>query len=278
MNLSDYKSLFEERSTGLIAPSTLRSYKLSATTIQKCIGDKALEEYSVADFDSFKAEYLKTARPSSVNVVLRSMKAMFTRAVDWGIIEKNPMSRVKMVRVPQQSPQYLNREEQLQMLANVDDEGFRRLFEFLFNTGLRIGEALALTWDDVDLTRKQIRVVNGANHLTKTRKNRVVPLNDLALGALPEGPKTGIVYQREGQAYTVSHVSHRFKDYVRKAGLSESIHLHSTRHSFASNLAEKNVDLYNIAKLLGHSSPSTTTTLYAHVSTSHLHDVVDLLT
>ena len=85
------------------------------------------------------------------------------------------------------------------------------------------------------------------------------------------------VFGRNGMPFNVSYVSHRFKHYVRIAGMAETIHLHSTRHSFASNLAEKNVDLFVIGKLLGHSSPALTTTLYAHVSTSHLHDVVNLL-
>jgi integrase len=119
-------------------------------------------------------------------------------------------------------------------------------------------------------------VVNSDKHLTKTRSNRVVPLNENALRALPE--KTGeYIFERNGKPLNVSFVSHRFKRYIRQAGLPDGIHLHSSRHSFASNLAEKNVDLFVIGKLLGHSSPSTTTTLYAHVSTSHLHDVVNLL-
>lgn len=277
MQLAEYMKLYEERSANLIASNTLRSYMFSARMFLEQAGDKELDSYSVAEVDSFKAAYLHRVRPSSVNVVLRSLKAMFSRAVDWELIQHNPLSRVKLVRIPQQSPRFLNRSEQLQLLASVDDPGLKMLFEFLFNTGLRIGEALALTWQNVDLTRRQISVVNTETHLTKTRRNRVVPLNENALTALPTMGASDVVFEKNGRAFQVTYVSHRFKFYVRKTGLPETIHLHSTRHSFASNLAEKNVDLYLIGKLLGHSSPSTTTTLYAHVSTSHLHDVVDLL-
>ncbi len=128
----------------------------------------------------------------------------------------------------------------------------------------------------MDVTRGQIRVVNSAAHLTKNRRNRVVPLNENAIRSLPE--RVGeFVYCREGKPFSVTYVSHRFKHYARLAGLPDSIDLHSCRHSFASNLAEKKVDLFVIGKLLGHSSRALTTAIYAHISTSHLHEVVDLL-
>jgi integrase/recombinase XerD len=276
LRLSEFMGLFRDRSSALVSPNTMRSYLLSVRVVCEFVGDKELNRYTVADLDRFKGEYLRRVKPSSVNVALRSVKAVFARAKEWGMIEENVLQRVKLVRVPQQSPQYLTRAEQLSLLASVDDAVLKLLFEFLFNTGLRIGEALALKWVDVDVSRKQISVVSSEGHVTKTRRNRVVPLNDNAMGALPE--RSGeYVFCRQGRPLNVSYASHRFKYYVRTAGLPESIHLHSSRHSFASNLAEKNVDLYVIGKLLGHSSPALTTALYAHVSTSRLHDVVDLL-
>jgi integrase len=220
---------------------------------------------------------MKRVRPSSVNVALRSLKALFARASEWALLDNNVFWRIKMVRVPQQPPHYLNRQEQISLLSVVDDQSLKLLFEFLFNTGLRIGEALALRWQDIDLVRRQISIVNSQAHLTKTRSNRVVPLNENALNALPGKGNGDHVFGRNGVPFNVSYVSHRFKHYVRIAGMAETTHLHSTRHSFASNLAEKNVDLYVIGKLLGHSSPATTTALNAHVSASHLHEVVNLL-
>ena len=277
LTLSNFLNLYREQCSGLVSANTMKSYMLSARTFIDSVGDRELCQYSVADMDRFKGEYLRRAKPSSVNVVLRSVKAVFSRALEWGILKDNPISRVKLVRVPQQPPHYLKREEQLHFLEIVDDPRLRDLFELLFNTGLRIGEALALRGGNIDMSRRQVSVVNSQAHLTKTRTNRVVPLNDIALKALPERSASDFVFGRGGNPYKVMYVSHRFKHYVRLAGLPESIHLHSTRHSFASNLAEKNVDLYTIGKLLGHSSPALTTTLYAHVSTSHLHNVVDLL-
>jgi enamine deaminase RidA (YjgF/YER057c/UK114 family) len=71
---------------------------LSARTLIGIVGDKDIQSYSVADLDRFKGEYLQKVKPSSVNVALRSVKALFSRAVDWGIIGTTNLSRLKMVR------------------------------------------------------------------------------------------------------------------------------------------------------------------------------------
>jgi integrase len=147
----------------------------------------------------------------------------------------------------------------------------------MFNTGLRIGEAVSLEWDCVDLKRRVIRVVNTHTFSTKTRRNRVVPLNEKALDALPTRNGCPYVFNRKGLQLRSEYASKYFKRSARSAGLPESIHLHCTRHSFASNLAMKNVGLLEIGKLLGHSDPHLTTVLYAHLTDSHLHDVVNRL-
>jgi hypothetical protein len=63
------------------------------------------------------------------------------------------------------------------------------------------------------------------------------------MGLLPANGAGECVFSRNGCPYQMTHVSHRFQHYVREAGLPETIHLRSTRNSFASNRAEKNVDL-----------------------------------
>jgi integrase/recombinase XerD len=277
ITLSEFLGMFVGLMAGVISESTLRSYRLSTTTAIRIIGDKPLCEIKPFDWENFKSQYLKEVRPTSVNVALRSIKAMLNRAEQWGLAGVNSLQGVRLVKVPQQAPSYLSRDVQVRFLDSIEDLYFRSLFSFLFNTGLRIGEALALRWSDVDLERRQARIISTSSHVTKTRTNRVVPLNGQALAALATRTNDEFVFSRDGRAPSATWISHCFKSYARQAGLPEEVHLHSTRHSFASNLAEKNVDLFVIGKLLGHQSPSTTTTLYAHVSTSRLHQVVDLL-
>jgi hypothetical protein len=65
---------------------------------------------------------MKRVKPSSVNVALRSLKALFARASEWAFLDNNVFLRIKMVRVPQQPPHYLNPQEQIALLSVVDDQ------------------------------------------------------------------------------------------------------------------------------------------------------------
>ena len=74
-----------------------------------------------------------------------------------------------------------------------------------------------------------------------------------------------------------SYASHRFKKAVRAAGVDDRLHFHSTRHAFASWLVQAGVSLYEVQKLLGHSSPSVTK-VYSHLQPEHLHGTVNKIT
>ena len=69
-------------------------------------------------------------------------------------------------------------------------------------------------------------------------------------------------------------VSKSFKAAVRRAGLDERLHFHSMRHGYASWLVQKGASLYEVQKLLGHTS-ITVTQVYAHLAPSELHDTVN---
>jgi integrase len=275
--LSRFLKLFESRAASMLAEKTMRSYLLSGRTFIGIVGDRSLAKYTLADVDRFKAEYSKKVKPTSVNVALRSLKAIFGRAVDWELVKATPFGRAKMLPNPETPPAFMTREEQQRFLEVADDPLYHRLFLFLFNTGLRAGEALSLRWEQVDLEKREVRILNFGGFQTKTRQNRVVPLNDHALRSLCRHNEGPFVFSNGPRPLRVDTVSKRFKRYVRKAGLPDGLHLHCTRHSFASNLVMKNVTLYKVGALLGHSNPAQTTRLYAHLAASEMHDVVGLL-
>ena len=82
--------------------------------------------------------------------------------------------------------------------------------------------------------------------------------------------------KRNGERFTGDHFSRRFKIVCKAAGLDNSIHFHSLRHSFASNLVQHGVPLYTIKELLGHSSISTTE-IYSHLNMETLRKAVGKL-
>jgi site-specific recombinase XerD len=110
-------------------------------------------------------------------------------------------------------------------------------------------------------------------------RNDVDSLKNTPLYPLSRGEenRNGFVFGKvNGMAYTGDYFSKRFKRACMSAGISDSIHFHSLRHSFASNLAQKGVSLYVIKELLGHSSISTTE-IYAHLNVDTLREAVSML-
>jgi integrase len=211
-----------------------------------------------------------------VNVDLRTLKSAFYIAMRWDLIDKNPFKGMPMMRVPDQMPVYFTKAEFAKFLSVIGDEWLRDLVIVGVSTGLRRGELLALTWSDVDFERKLIHIHSSENFRTKAGKRRSVPMNEVVCGTLSRRKGRSIdksVFNPEHKS-DINHIAtKRFKIYVRKAGLNPKLHFHSLRHTFATWLVQGGVGIYEVQKLLGHSSIAVTQ-IYSHLASSELHSAV----
>lgn len=222
--------------------------------------------------------------------------AMKTRAVDY-----NPMDAVELP-----SPEEFNIKE----IEYFDKEERRRFIEtatsycltgrqrytigwflvLMLQTGLRIGEALAIKHSDINLDKRIIyidsTIVSIKNRnakpgdlkwllidqpLPKGNRNRYVHLNDMAIRALWElnqqfsyEPEGYIIHNDDGQFYTFGQVDATFKKALNRAGLKKC-GVHSLRHSCAVALLEAKIPIETISDILGHSDISITYRVYAKV-------------
>jgi integrase/recombinase XerC len=159
----------------------------------------------------------------------------------------------------------------------------RALIEFLYGTGIRVGELVALDVRDVEVPRTQVRV------LGKGRKERIVPIPQQALkvlvawlelrnraGILAEPLFTKLRQGPEGQARRLGDrdVRRILTERAKQAGIAERVHPHRLRHSYATHLLDMGADLREIQELLGHASLSTTQK-YTAVSVEQLRRVYD---
>jgi integrase len=141
------------------------------------------------------------------------------------------------------------------------------------STGMRRGEIFSLTWDKVDLARRQI-TVGAAN--TKSGATRQVPLNDTAMATLKVyKQRQGNVLHFSGLVFPSPQTSRRLVTIktawgriVRQAQLVD-FRFHDLRHDYASRLVQAGVPLYEVSKLLGHSSLEMTQR-YAHLDDESL--------
>lgn len=255
------------------SPVTVRGYmadlRAFAAWFEQTNG-KALgvEEVTPADVREYRGwlQAVKRAGAATVRRHLMALRAYCRWGVAAGRIERDPTVRIKAPREANLSPGWLTKQEQYRLvreaergIAAADTVNRRRLavrdwalVVFLLNTGLRIAEACALTWADVQIGERSGWVVVRGGKGDKTRR---VPLNAEARKVLKtwqeEGGDAGSVF-----GLTASGAYRRLAEMGRRAGVE--VHPHTLRHTLAKNLVDAGVGLHEVAALLGHSSLNTT--------------------
>ena len=158
---------------------------------------------------------------------------------------------------------------------------YRTLFELLAYTGLRIGEALGLTWADIDheagLIRVHRQLGRDRRHAplkTEASKREVVlapalakRLRERRLATLHKAPHDFVFATPSGRGLDYRRVGRAFRSSVRRAGLQAPgrLSLHSLRHGFASLLIANGLNVVFVSRQLGHANPTVTLSTYAHL-------------
>lgn len=145
-------------------------------------------------------------------------------------------------------------------------------FRFTLNTGMRLGETLALTWEDIDFDKKTISInkqynkITGKTTTTKTKKgNRVIPLFEQVRQLI-------LPLKNKGQLFTMSNF--RIERCLSKIGKETDIAIspHILRHTFATTCLNKGVNDRVVQEWLGHESVSTTQNIYQHINALNEND------
>jgi integrase len=157
-----------------------------------------------------------------------------------------------------------------------DEVELLRFINFALMTGMRRAEIVNAVWGDVDLERGQITVSNKPGFQTKSRRSRVIPISAnlrkmlMEMRAEPQNPDTPLF---RSQYWWIGK---KFRKAARRAGLPDTISIHSMRHTFASFLVMGGVDLATVKAILGHSDIKVTM-IYSHLTPGHLAHSVDRL-
>lgn len=256
---------------------TVLIYQQSFKRFTTLIGDLPMAEISSRHVDLFKTRRSSEVSGVTLNIELRTLRAAFNKAVRWNIIAGNPFRGVPLMRIAETQPTFFSKEEFNELLAVIEESWFRDLITLAVCSGLRRGELLNLRWEDVDLERRMMLIQSSGALRTKFGRRRTLPLSATAVETLRRralGEMHGFIFHDSGRRLLDSTITHKFKRYIRTAKLNPRLHFHSLRHTFATWLVQNSVSLYEVQKLLGHSSIKITE-VYAHLAPNALHGCVE---
>jgi integrase len=243
-------------------------------------GGLSMDEITVAEVDRYKAKKLRegTLGAAQINKTLKLLAQIIDVAIEYELVERANPARGRRRRVKAPKPRRTWVEpEQLLALLEAADAYHRPIVATLVGAGLRIGEALALDWNDVSLAVGTLTVGRAK---TDAGTYREVDLPGGLIEALSEWkayrPRSTrddpVFVTRAGKRQTVTNVDHRLKTAIRGANrklaelgiepISERVSPHSLRRTYASVRAAAGDDPVYIATQLGHEDPGFTFRVY----------------
>jgi integrase/recombinase XerC len=275
-----------------VSPHTQRAYLSDLAQLVEYVGASTPpERVSAVEVRGFLAGLHARSHPATLGRKLAAIRAFFRFLVREERCPLDPTAGISAPRTPKRLPNPLPvddcialMEEERPHAGEPDEKSLRdrALVELLYGAGLRVAETAGLDVRDVDLHRGDVRVSG------KGGKERVVPLPAKARdaldsylahrrspGLLAQPLFTALRPRREGpRRLGVRDIRRILRARARRAGVTDRVHPHRMRHSYATHLLDMGADLREIQELLGHASLSTTEK-YTAVSAERLMEVYD---
>jgi len=243
--------------------------KRSIKILGRAVNGKDLSEITPFLIEKYKNERKTIVGPATINRELACLKHMFTKAIQWEMIDSNPVKKVKLLKENNQRLRYLT-EEEIQKSYQECSVHLKPIVLTALYTGMRRSEILKLKWEDIDFKQRLIFVRNAKNNRT-----REIPIADILLNSLKQlNFKSQYVFCRNNGKPWVN-IRTGFEGAVKRAGIKDFT-FHDLRHTFASHLVMSGADLLTAKELLGHQTINMTLR-YAHLSPSHKRKAIENL-
>lgn len=253
------------------------SWKDDRYRLQKYInffGNIDLGEVSPREIERFKSLKIKEGlSKTTVNHYLKILKRLFNIAIAWEYAVANPVERVQLYSENGSKRERILTAEEEICLFEYAPKHLRPILIVALHTGMRRGEILRMKWEDIDFDAREIRVQK-----TKTGRPRLIDINSTlynelrTLRKLSDNPYL-FINPKTGKPYTKLQKSF---DRARKRAGIDDLRFHDLRHTFASRLIVRGVDIIRVKDFLGHTSVKTTER-YTHSSREERKEAIELL-
>ena len=273
-NLTALEQFIQHLKLKAYSPSTIRTYRNEFLQLLQILKNKPIQNLTAEDLKRYMV-YAMEKEGISENTAhsrLNALKFYFEQVLG----REKFFWEIPRPKKPQQLPKLLNEDEIRRLFNALTNKKHKAMLFTAYSAGLRVSEIVHLKIADIDSSRMQILIENG-----KGKKDRYVNLSPVLLDILRSymsSCKPRPVYylfepESESEAYPTRTVQQIFTNAKNKAGIRKEIGIHSLRHSFATHLLDKGIDIKYIKDLLGHFDIKTTER-YLHVSKKQLVNIV----
>lgn len=271
-----------------LSPHTLSNYQRDLDAFVQWSGSRGItqaEKVQEADIRQWVSHlHRRGLAGSSIQRSLSATRSLFNFLGRENGYPRNPAASVQAPRKPRKLPKTMDA-DQVDQYLNFDQDSplasrDSAIAELFYSSGLRLAELVAVNLQDIDHQARLITVTGKGN------KTRTVPVGGTALGAIEQwlqqrppiaadpDSANALFTSLRGKRISVRNIQDRIKLQGRKSGMSQDVHPHMLRHSFASHMLESSGDLRAVQELLGHANIATTQ-IYTHLDFQHLAKVYD---
>ena len=257
--------------------STIRTYKTEFTAFLNILNQREAQNITAEELKRYM-HYCTIVLQLSEHTLhsrLNALKFYYEQ-----VLRKDKFFyEIPRPKKPFQLPRVLGEYEIGKLFTALENKKHKAILFTAYSAGLRVSEVVSLQLNDIDSDRMQIFVQNA-----KGKKDRYVMLSPVLLDILrnylesckPRPRQYLFEGMEPGEPISSRTAQHIFIEAKNKAGIKKDLSFHSLRHSFATHLLEKGVDIKYIKDLLGHFS-ITTTTRYLHVKKESLVNIMSPL-
>ena len=284
---------YENHSKPTLRPTTQKGYEeWIYTHAIPGLGHILLNKLTQSDCQKFLNEMKTNGRklhrdtkgPEMAERSVRScyhvIRMALDRAVKGGLIKKNPILGCKLPQPEPKEMKILSKEEIQRFLIQAKAEGMYELFLLELTTGMRRGEILALTWDDLNFEsgelhiNKQVTPVGGQNIICEPKTKaafRTIILPPAMVELLKEYKKgvfSPLMFPsriKPEQPIDPGYVRKRLQQILQRADCKK-VRFHDLRHTFATMSLEHGMDIKTLSSIIGHVSSGTTLNIYTHIT------------
>jgi len=247
------------------SPNTIRTYISCLEQFNRFIKSEKLQINEPVIYQYLMGLVAKGYSRSSQNQHINAIKFYLEKVLK----QKQKSYYIERPLKKRMLPTVLSEQEIQLIFSNIKNLKHKAILSLIYSSGIRIGEALNLTINDLDSDRMLISIRRG-----KGEKDRMVPMASNVLKLLrvyykEYKPVNYLFNGNENGPYSATSVRNVLKRAVYKSNIKKNVTPHTLRHSYATHLLEKGTDLRYIQVILGHSSVKTTE-IYTHVSTKNL--------